>query len=207
MWESEEDTRRYALLLYRTGPDGATTSYGPIPEDAQTLELSSPEKPSLRGLHRLAGTHLAVTDGAKSLHSSLTGSQTFTGVTFSTASPFRLCLPTAGRTQRTQCRLVRGYRASSSGISRSRQRQRHAGREPLIGTLSAAQTLLGLDQRVGGHAIPMAVVSWQHRAYSTPGTISSASNTFTWGRLPGTSWPCLAGIRSKSRQARVRQGL
>ncbi len=176
-----------------TLPDEVTINPSPIPEDCQTWSYLAFLDNRSRGTIDWALANLQTTDTAASPNSSLTGSQTVHGLTFSTASlttpandPHAVWLEgTAHTSAALTARALRGGEpvlSLLSDISRAVQ---------LLKDIEHAQQILGVGQTAGGKVIPSGL-----------GVVASSSVldtgfNFTYGpslHIGATGWYLIASL-------------
>lgn len=136
--------------------DQVTINPYPIPEDCQTWSYLATLKASWSGTIDWALANLQTTDTASAPHSSLTGSETITGLVFDTASlttttadPHAVWLE--GTAHALDALVARVLRAGE-GIGELFSDLKRA--EQLLGQLERAQALLGAGKTAGGKPIP-----------------------------------------------------
>ena len=176
-----------------TLPDNVTINPSPIPEDCQTWSFLAFLDARSRGTIDWALANLQTTDTASSPNSNLTGNQTVSGMTFSTASlvtpandPHAVWLEgTAHTAAALTARVLRGGDSISSlltDISRAVQ---------LLKDVEHAQQILGVGQTAGGKVIPSGL-----------GVVASSSVLdtgfgFTYGpslHIGATGWYLIASL-------------
>ena len=176
-----------------TLPDQITINTTPIPEDCQTWSFLAFLDTRSRGTIDWALANLQTTDTASSPNSNLTGTQTVSGMTFSTASlvtpandPHAVWLEgTAHTAAALTARVLRGGDSISSlltDISRAVQ---------LLKDVEHAQQILGVGQTAGGKVIPSGL-----------GVVASSSVLdtgfgFTYGpslHIGATGWYLIASL-------------
>jgi hypothetical protein len=176
-----------------TLPDQITINPSPIPEDCQTWSFLAFLDARSRGTIDWALANLQTTDTASSPNSNLTGTQTVSGMTFSTASlvtptndPHAVWLEgTAHTAAALTARVLRGGDSISSllsDISRAVQ---------LLKDCEHAQQILGVGQTAGGKVIPSGL-----------GVVASSSVLdtgfgFTYGpslHIGATGWYLIASL-------------
>jgi hypothetical protein len=176
-----------------TLPDQVTINTTPIPEDCQTWSFMAFLDARSRGTIDWALANLQTTDTASSPNSNLTGTQTVSGMTFSTASlvtpandPHAVWLEgTAHTAAALTARVLRGGDSISSlltDISRAVQ---------LLKNCEHAQQILGVGQTAGGKVIPSGL-----------GVVASSSVLdtgfgFTYGpslHIGATGWYLIASL-------------
>jgi hypothetical protein len=176
-----------------TLPDQVTINPSPIPEDCQTWSFLAFLDTRSRGTIDWALANLQTTDTASSPNSNLTGTQTVSGMTFSTASlvtptndPHAVWLEgTAHTAAALTARVLRGGDSISSllsDISRAVQ---------LLKDCEHAQQILGVGQTAGGKVIPTGL-----------GVVASSSVLdtgfgFTYGpslHIGATGWYLIASL-------------
>ena len=176
-----------------TLPDQITINTTPIPEDCQTWSFLAFLDTRSRGTIDWALANLQTTDTASSPNSNLTGNQTVSGMTFSTASlvtpandPHAVWLEgTAHTAAALTARVLRGGDSISSlltDISRAVQ---------LLKDVEHAQQILGVGQTAGGKVIPSGL-----------GVVASSSVLdtgfgFTYGpslHIGATGWYLIASL-------------
>jgi hypothetical protein len=138
-----------------TLPDGVTVNTSPIPEDCQTWSYLAGLQQTTQATIDWALAHLQATDTATAAHSSLTGSQSFTGLVFDTAS---LSTPTADPsavwlegTAHTVAALVARVLRGGEPLPAILRDLSAAAR--LLATCVAAQSQLGAGQTFGGRSL------------------------------------------------------
>jgi hypothetical protein len=176
-----------------TLPDQITINTTPIPEDCQTWSYLAFLDARSRGTIDWALANLQTTDTASSPNSSLTGTQTVSGMTFSTASlvtptndPHAVWLEgTAHTAAALTARVLRGgdpILSLLTDISRAVQ---------LLKDCEHAQQILGVGQTAGGKVIPSGL-----------GVVASSSVLdtgfgFTYGpslHIGATGWYLIASL-------------
>ena len=176
-----------------TLPDQITINPSPIPEDCQTWSYLAFLDARSRGTIDWALANLQTTDTASSPNSSLTGNQTVSGMTFSTASlvtpandPHAVWLEgTAHTAAALTARVLRGGEPLPSlllDISKAVQ---------LLKDVQHAQQILGVGQTAGGRVIPSGL-----------GVVASSSVLdtgfgFTYGpslHIGATGWYLIAAL-------------
>lgn len=137
--------------------DQISINYYPVPEDCQTWSYLALMDKGYEQSIDWALAHLQATDTASSLDSSLTGSQSFTGMVFDSASlntgsydPNAVWLE--GTAHTIAALVARGAAWGETFHSRMRALQT-AGK--LVSTCESAQQELGAGQTVGGQAVPL----------------------------------------------------
>jgi hypothetical protein len=176
-----------------TLPDEITINTEPIPEDCQTWSYLAFLDTRSRSTIDWALANLQTTDTASSTNSSLTGSQTVSGLTFSTASlttptndPHAVWLEgTAHTAAALTARVLRGGDPISSLLKDISQAVQ------LLKDCEHAQQILGVGQTAGGKVIPTGL-----------GVVASSSVLdtgfgFTYGpslHIGATGWYLIAGL-------------
>jgi hypothetical protein len=176
-----------------TLPDEITINTEPIPEDCQTWSYLAFLDTRSRGTIDWALANLQTTDTASSTNSNLTGSQTVSGLTFSTASltnptndPHAVWLEgTAHTAAALTARVLRGGDPISSLLKDISQAVQ------LLKDCEHAQQILGVGQTAGGKVIPTGL-----------GVVASSSVLdtgfgFTYGpslHIGATGWYLIAGL-------------
>jgi hypothetical protein len=136
--------------------DQVSTNYWPIPEDCQTWSYLALHNQHYRKSIDWALANLQATDTAAAPHSSLTGSESFTGLVFDSASlitgaddPSAVWLE--GTSHMISALIARSLDSTESFQARLADLQKVIG---LTQTCETAQAQLGAGQTVGGAAIP-----------------------------------------------------
>jgi hypothetical protein len=176
-----------------TLPDEITINTAPIPEDCQTWSYLAFLDTRSRGTIDWALANLQTTDTASSTNSNLTGSQTVSGLTFSTASlttptndPHAVWLEgTAHTAAALTARVLRGGDPISSLLKDISQAVQ------LLKDCEHAQQTLGVGQTAGGKVIPTGL-----------GVVASSSVLdtgfgFTYGpslHIGATGWYLIASL-------------
>ena len=176
-----------------TLPDEITINTEPIPEDCQTWSYLAFLDTHYRGTIDWAVANLQTTDTASSTNSNLTGSQTVSGLTFSTASlttptndPHAVWLEgTAHTAAALTARVLRGGDPISSLLKDISQAVQ------LLKDCEHAQQILGAGQTAGGKVIPTGL-----------GVVASSSVLdtgfgFTYGpslHIGATGWYLIASL-------------
>jgi hypothetical protein len=144
--------------FFWTGTAGAQSSsinYWPIPEDCQTWSYLASLDAKYAGSIDWARQNLLTTDTASSPHSSLSGSESFTGITFDTASLYTAFAdPNAvwlEGTAHTISALIARAGAENGNV---RAADWQAALR-YVGTCDSAQEQLGDGQSVNGIPIPL----------------------------------------------------
>ncbi len=140
-----------------TLPDGATINTSPIPEDVQTWSYMATLRKQTQGTLDWALAHLQTTDKAGSPHTTLTGSETITGLVFDTASLTTAADdPTAvwiEGTSHTAAALITRVLNGGQNIAMLQADITEAQR--LLAQCILAQQDLGASQTVNGQPIPL----------------------------------------------------
>jgi hypothetical protein len=137
--------------------DQVSTNYWPIPEDCQTWSYLALLSNQYRQSIDWALKHLQTTDNASATNSNLTGSESFTGMVFDSASLITTvegCDPNAvwlEGTAHTVSALVARSFDSTEGFAVRLADLQSAMR--FVETCESAQTELGVGQTVGGKPI------------------------------------------------------
>jgi hypothetical protein len=144
--------------FFWTGTAGANSSainYWPIPEDCQTWSYLAMRDSNYAGSIDWAIKNLQTTDTATSPHTSLTGSESFTGMTFDTASLFTgFADPNAVLLEGTAHTIAALIVRSEAEVGAARVMDWQAALK-FVATCDQAQAELGADQTVGGIPIPL----------------------------------------------------
>lgn len=139
-----------------TNADG-TLNLNPIPEDAQTWSYLALLDPKYMASIDWANNNLRTTDTPQSVNSGLTGNQSFTGVTFSTASLHaNPAAPIGGYGPLPDPQAV-WFEGTGHIADALLQRQAVGDRDAAtfyLGNIRRAQASLGQGQTVGGKPLP-----------------------------------------------------
>jgi hypothetical protein len=144
--------------FFWTGTAGATSSainYYPIPEDCQTWSYLAMLNGQYVGSIDWALKNLQPTDTASSPHSSLTGTESFTGMTFDTASlNTTFADPNAVWLEGTAHTIAALIVRTGAEVGPARVMDWQAALK-LVNTCDTGQAELGANQTVNGIPIPM----------------------------------------------------
>ncbi|MBV9280167.1 MAG: Tat pathway signal sequence domain protein [Chloroflexi bacterium] len=183
-----------------TGNDGATINKSVIPEDVQTWSYLAMRDNAYARSIDWATSNLAVTDTPQSINSSLSGNQSFSGVTFSNASkhpvpPSFSYAPVdpdgvwfEGTGHAADALLYRNAPASGGVFRIDRQLASY-----YLGNIELAQEQLGKGQTVGGKQIPAGTGI---QASSSPLDTGFGYGYFPHLHIGATSWYILAALGS-----------
>jgi hypothetical protein len=138
--------------------DQVSINYYPIPEDCQTWSYLAMLNSQYEHTIDWALANLKVTDTAAATNSSLTGSESFTGMDFDTASQHPIlagCDPDAvwleGTSHTIAALTARAFAGRETFQQRLQDLETAAG---FVSTCESAQSELGADQTVAGVTIP-----------------------------------------------------
>lgn len=157
----------FVLAMYNaSGPffwtgtlgDQVSINYYPIPEDCQTWSYLAMLNPQYEQTIDWALANLQVTDTASAPYSNVTGSESFTGMDFDTASRHPIlagCNPSAvwleGTSHTIAALIARAAAGRESFQQRLQDLETAAG---FVSTCESAQSELGAGQTVAGATIP-----------------------------------------------------
>lgn len=171
------------------GPNSSAINFFPVPEDCQTWSYLAMLNSQFSGSIDWALKTLQPTDTASSPHTSLSGTETFTGMTFDSAS---LVTGFADQnavwlegTSHTIAALI-ARTGSENGTSRVRDWQTVL---KLVNTCDTAQAELGANQTVSGNPIPLG------RGLVAATSVLDTGFGFTYGpskHIGATGWYLIA---------------
>ncbi len=142
-----------------TNADQVSINYYPVPEDCQTWSYLAMLNNQYKQTIDWALAHLQTTDTATAPHSSLTGSQSFTGMVFDSASLNTTVFdPNAVWLEGTAHMIAALLARTVAGADNLHGRKRDFDQAlKLVNTCEKAQEELGAGQTVNGSAIPLGV--------------------------------------------------